>query len=535
MDRPLHPILVLGAALTLALLSGCVRRADPLVATTAEGQVRGAAEGTVIAFRGIAFAQPPVGELRWRAPQPVGTWQGVQDATAFKPDCAQPGEPASSEDCLYLNVFRPAAEGPRPHPVMVWIYGGSNLFGGASRYPGEGLARQGVVVVTFNYRLGRLGFFAHPALAAGLPADEPTVNYAHLDMVAALQWVRRNIRAFGGDPDNVTVFGESAGGGGVLTLLTQDLAPGLFHKAIVQSAGVPTSRGPLIGYSDLAAAEATARRFARDSLGIDGDDATAASVLRRVPAARFVDDVDPRRATLALVGAAEPVPGVAGASLDGRIVKRDTESVLRAGRQAQVPLMVGATDLDLALGAAADKSALFAAFGSLAAEAQRVYDRDGDRPLAALTHAVFADRGYIEPARFHADQHARAGLPTWLYRFAYVPEALRATLPGAPHASDVPFVFGAPEAFAVGAPGTVGPAATSADRAAARTISRYWVNFARTGDPNGRTAQPVWKRHVVGSGRIMQFGNEGPAFGEDPLAARLDLWERYWAQRGAGL
>ena len=518
------------AALASLLVVACTPATDPLVAVTAAGKLRGVEQGGVISFRGIPFAQPPVGDLRWRAPQPVAPWTGVLEATAYKPDCAQPGAPGSSEDCLYLNVFRPAtttASGSsgKPRPVMVWIYGGSNIFGGASRYPGDGLARQDVVVVTFNYRVGRLGFFAHPSLGS-------TVNHAHLDMRAALQWVRRNIAAFGGDPGDVTVFGESAGGGGVLTLLTQDLAPGLFHKAIVQSAGVPTSRGALIGYSDLAAAQASARAFARDAFGIEGDGAAAAQALRLLPTARLVDDVDPTRATLALVGAAPAVPGVAGATLDGVVVKATTESQLRAGRQAAVPLIVGANDLDLALGAAADKPSLFAVFGPLADEARRLYDPRGDAPLPALVQAVFADRGYIEPARFLADQHAAAGHPVWMYRFAYVPEALRDKFPGAPHAADVPFVFGAPETFAVGGPGTVGPAATVADRDAARSISRYWVAFARSGDPNGAPvtpAAPRWERHQPGSGRVMTFGAAGPVFGADPLKARLDLWERYWS------
>jgi para-nitrobenzyl esterase len=491
------------------------------------GRVMGVREGDVDVFRGIPFARPPVGELRWRVPQPPAAWRGVLDASRHRADCAQPNKPGSREDCLYLNVFRPAGAS-RGLPVMVWIYGGSNLFGGASLYPGHGLARQGVVLVTFNYRVGRLGFFAHPALEASAP-DEPKVNYGHHDMAAALRWTQDNIAAFGGDPGNVTIFGESAGGGGVLTLLTQQVPHGLFHKAIVQSAGVPSSRGTLLGFNTLDAANASGIAFANRE-GIRGATASAARALRALPTSRLVDDLDPQRETLALVGAEKPSPGLPGATIDGRFVTRTTESVLRAARQLKVPLLVGATSADLPLGFARDKSELFESVGRLSDAARAVYDPEGTTSLEVLRQQVFADRAYVEPARNHADLSAAAGVPTWLYRFSYVGESLRQTLAGASHASDVPFVFGAPELFAPHPGHAVGDAATEQDQAMARRISRYWVSFARHGDPNAE-GPVTWPRHIAGSSMIMDFSNDGPIHREDPLKLRLDLWQRHWAGR----
>ncbi|WP_032986273.1 carboxylesterase/lipase family protein, partial [Cronobacter malonaticus] len=213
--------------------------------TTTHGDVRGLTENDIAVWRGIPYAAPPVGERRWRAPQPLTAWQGVRDATAFSAASWQNagfcrelagGDPgAFSEDCLYLNVWAPATR-ETPLPVMVWLHGGGFTLGAGSLppYDGQALARRGVVLVTINYRLGHLGFFAHPALEGEDPAG-PVYNFALLDQIAALRWVQDNIAAFGGDRDNVTLFGESAGARSVLSLMASPLAKGLFHKAIVQS------------------------------------------------------------------------------------------------------------------------------------------------------------------------------------------------------------------------------------------------------------------------------------------------------------
>jgi para-nitrobenzyl esterase len=239
--------------------------ADPTLVRIESGELRGVEADGVISFKGIPYAAPPVGPLRWRAAQPVTPWPGVLDATAFGPSCMQPDDVRKSEDCLTLNVWRPAAA-PAPVPVMVWIYGGALVHGSTPLYPADALARQGVIVVSMNYRMGRLGFFAHPALAAEAPG-EPHGNYGYLDQLAALQWVKRNIASFGGDPDQVTIFGESAGGGSVLAHLVSPMSTGLFQRAILQSPGTPGARAAVIPSSDLPTAEKIALDWTR-SLGI---------------------------------------------------------------------------------------------------------------------------------------------------------------------------------------------------------------------------------------------------------------------------
>ncbi|HEY5349853.1 MAG TPA: carboxylesterase family protein, partial [Candidatus Lustribacter sp.] len=230
-----------GCAVALAVSLGLARAADapPLTIRTTIGTVAGTS-GDVRSFKGIPFAAPPVGPLRWKAPQPVARWSGVRDATAFGPECAQPAPPGTrtSEDCLTLNVWTPAATGANL-PVMVWIYGGGFAVGG-SKYPvydGTSLARHGVVVVTLNYRLNVFGFLAHPALTAESP-EHTSGNYGLLDQVAALRWVQANAAAFGGNPHNVTIFGESAGAASVSALMTMPRANGLYVRAIMGSAPV---------------------------------------------------------------------------------------------------------------------------------------------------------------------------------------------------------------------------------------------------------------------------------------------------------
>ena len=268
---------------------------DQLDVSIEGGTVRGTAHGDLVSFKGIPFAQPPVGALRWRAPQPVKPWQGVRDASKFGPDAVQlPTEGMAqqwptSEDCLYLNVWRPAGQTGQPLPVLVWIYGGAGVRGRGSRYVMDWFTRQGgMVVVSFNYRENRLGFFAHPALAAEAPED-PRGNYAFMDQIAALHWVRRNIAAFGGDPGTVTIAGESAGGGSVLALMISPMARGLFHRAILESPGLPSPRDAVLSLRSLDSAESRAVEYARDA-GIDGKDRSALAALRAVPAEKVAED-----------------------------------------------------------------------------------------------------------------------------------------------------------------------------------------------------------------------------------------------------
>ena len=246
MTSKIDRIAVLGAVLAAVAAAQPASAAPRTEVRTTSGVVAGAVANGVVSWKGIPYAAPPVGDLRWRAPQPVAPWTGVRAATEYAHDCMQLPFPSDAaplgtppaEDCLYVNVWAPEKPASAKLPVMFWIHGGGFVNGGSSPsvYDGSAFARRGVVFVSLNHRLGRFGFFAHPALTKESPND-PLGNYGYLDQIAALRWVRDNIAAFGGDPGNVTIFGESAGGGSVNTLLVSPLARGLFHKAIVQSGG----------------------------------------------------------------------------------------------------------------------------------------------------------------------------------------------------------------------------------------------------------------------------------------------------------
>jgi para-nitrobenzyl esterase len=408
-----------------------------------------------------------------------------------------------SEDCLTLNVWRPAKESSQPLPVMVWIFGGALAHGNTAMYDGSGLAKQGVMVVSMNYRVSRLGFFAHPALAKEAP-EEVHANYGHLDQLEALRWNR------------VTVFGESAGGGSVLVHLTSELSRGLYRNAILQSPGVPAPRAASLPLAELADAEKLGLDYAR-SLGIDGDGPEALAQLRALPAEELVKDTKASD-VIAVWSAGKQVPGFAGAIRDGRLIAEAPETVLREGRQARVPILVGANDKDLGVGSADSKDVLFARFGSLANQARAAYDPLGDQALGELVLDVLGDQTLIEPARFMADAVARTQVPVYLYRFSYVAESQRGTQNGTLHAFEIPYTMNIPAAL-------TGDKTTPDDRAMGALASAYWVDFAKAGNPNG-AGRVDWPRHRAGVERVMHFTNDGAVVGTDPFQKRLDLVER---------
>jgi para-nitrobenzyl esterase len=498
------------------------------------GTVRGKAEVELITFKGIPFAQPPVGELRWRAPQPVKPWKDVLDASAFGHDPVQvltPGAPdpaGISEDCLYLNVWRPAEPASEPLPVMVWIYGGALVRGLGSRYVMDRFASQGgMVVVSFNYRENRLGFFAHPALAEEAP-DDPRGNYAFMDQLAALRWVQENIAAFGGDPNTVTIAGESAGAGSVLSLMISPMARGLFHRAILESPGLPSPRDAVLSLRDLDSAESRAVEYARDA-GIKGKGAAALKALRALPAEKVAEDgVEFATAVTEYAGGPQ-IPGFTASMIDGRLIVEGPEAALRGGRQAMVPVICGANNFDLAPSVAETKDAVFAQFGALAAQARELYDPKGDADLKALIQAVYADRTMIEPTRHLAEVMAAAGQPAYYYRFSYVWEPYRKKLPGAVHGMEIPFAYDMPVAF--DGKSFVLEEKGEGDQAMARTMAGYWADFVRTGDPNG-TDRPEWPRFDRKAKDVLDFTDSGVTVGPDPLKARLDLWQSVWEQSG---
>jgi para-nitrobenzyl esterase len=507
--------------------AGAVASAADTPATTTTvtidtGKLHGDAQGEVVSFKGIPFARPPVGELRWKPPQPAAKWQGVRDAAGYGADCMQVPFPSDAaplgmkpaEDCLYLNVWRPAHAAGKKLPVLVWIYGGGFVNGGSSPavYDGSPFARDGVIFVSFNYRLGRFGFFAHPALSAQKPGA-PLANYAIMDQIAALKWVRRNIAAFGGNSDNVTICGESAGGMSVHILMTSPAAVGLFQKAIVQSGGGRANLmhgRPLAGGAN--SAEAVGIAFARQS-GVEGTDAQALQKLRTLPAEALLNGLN--MATMAAAAATY----VGGPVLDGQIMAAEPALLYAEGKAAHVPLMVGANSLDIGFMQGKTVDELLAQFGTNADKARTAYEVKSDDDVRKVASRMGGDQMMGEPARHVARTLTAHGQPVYEYRFSYVAESLRQQWPGAMHATDIPFAFDTAAA-------RYGNDLTAQDAAAAHTMHAYWVAFAASGKPEV-TGQPAWPAYDAKSDFIMDFTNTGPVGSADPWQARLDLAEAF--------
>lgn len=483
-------------ALALCASEGAAADARPPVATTDSGPVAGTSEGAAVVFRAIPYAAPPVGALRWKPPQPPAHWTGVREARAPGPACAQRTRPdrpneggyigPTSEDCLTLDVTAPV--GVRKAPVMVWIYGGGNVAGAANlpSYDARNFARDGVVVVAMNYRLGPLGFFAHPALTAEAPAGQPLANYGLMDQIAALGWVRANIARFGGDPANVTIFGESAGGEDVLALMSIPAARPLFNKAIVESGLGWFAPDPLD------TAEAQGVDLARRA-GL-GPTPTAAD-LRALPVQALIDQ-----------------PWRAEVIVDGRLVAETATRAFARGDEAPVPLIIGSNS---------NEASLLGAFGATPqawiahtpAEVKSAYGPTVDD--ADLARQLFNDAVMAAPARWIARRQSLKA-PTWLYYFSYVPERQRSMRPGTNHASEIPYVFDSLDQV----PGHAGVKSAS-EQAQATLTHACWVAFAKVGRPD--CAGGAWKPFAVADDRLFEFGDPaGPreAFRKPQLDAQ---------------
>ncbi|TSH90671.1 carboxylesterase family protein [Verticiella sediminum] len=493
------------------------------VVTIAQGRLAGSAENGLHVFKGVPYAQAPVGELRWKPPVPDAGWQGVRDATAFGPSCVQPplaadniyADPpaAMSEDCLTLNVWAPADA--RNAPVVVWIHGGSLRMGGSAQpmHDGAHFARRGVVFVSINYRLGVLGWLAHPALRAESP-QHASGNYGLLDQIQALRWVRDNVAAFGGDSANVTVMGESAGALSVTYLLTSPLARGLFHKAIAQSANiraVPELTGPAYGLP------------AAGQIGADIAKAVGAADL---PALRAMDA---ETLTLASTKAGfSPQGTVDGWSLPAQVV--DT---FDRGEQARVPLLAGFNSGEVRsqrfLPATPPDAATYEAeitrrYGDLAPAFLRLYPASDvqESMLATLRDAIY---GWATERMVR--QQAQAGLPAYLYIFDHCYPAARQRGLCAFHASELPYVFGqvGPDAaLSVNWPRPEG----AAEAALSDAMLDYWVGFIRDGVPAG-AGRPAWPPYARNEG-YMRFA-DGPKPGADPIAGMFEMQEELVSRR----
>lgn len=520
--------------LSLSILLAFGSYAQEPIIQTKYGNVRGVTESDVSSFKAIPFAAPPVGEFRWRPPQPLTPWEEVKDATKYCADCPQRTWPGStaviSEDCLYLNVWTPAnASKGSKLPVMVWIHGGG-FTGGSGSGPGsagDAFAKQGVVLATINYRLGRFGHFAFPGLGQE-HREEMKGSYAYMDQIAALKWIQENIEDFGGDPNNVTILGFSAGGVSVHALLSIPAAKGLFHKAIIQSGGgrdgVLTGRPISQDNSDElypVSAETIGVNFAKRH-GIEGNDTAALAKLRSLSVDQIVDGGQENDST-----GARTYPGII---IDGKLVVETAETAYKAGRQAKVPLLIGSSSAEIGGGfinASKTKEEFFSQFGELEAEAKAAYDPNGDKEFNEVLTKFTTDWGWGEPARMTARTFAEANQPVYVWQFGYVPLVGRQRSPyGAGHGSEVSFVFNTLNARW----GNQGEP-TAEEKELARIMNTYWTNFAKTGNPNGNNL-PEWPKYNIQKAEIIDVSLNGEVTSmPDPRNERFDVLEKAFKNR----
>ena len=552
-------VTIVSLAVSLCLLAYGSAAAEPGPIVAVEGgEIQGSfeAEGEIAVFKGIPYAAPPVGELRWKPPQPVIPWEAIRDATEFQAICPQGNDnlndfvgrmvdgqgmgwfrrtlfklavgivskEAQSEDCLYLNLRTGNLGGSEKQPVMVWIHGGGHQSGSGSTsfYQSDSVTQRGVVLVNLNYRLGLIGYFAHPALSAE-SKHGVSGNYGTLDQIAALQWVRDNIAAFGGDPSRVTIFGESAGGESVAHMLTSPLARGLVHRAIMQSG----STGELLIHlerpvMDFMSAEAAGKAFA-EKVVEDAEDPIQG--LRAVSA----DE---------LYAAFREFPEFDTYSypiIDGYVLRKSVIETFLDGDQAPIPLLVGSNSDEGSILYRLGNDALYGSSPgpetaeayaqylreSLGADAEKIlelYPVSGDASVFDGASAVYGDSRMGTTARFYARRMADSGQPAYLYFFTRVPPSPEQTV-GAFHAAEIVFVMGKSVPLFP---------TNQQDQIITQAMGDYWTQFARTGDPNIE-GQPPWPAFSREEQRNMVFG---PKIDATPVerAEAYDIFERHWMQ-----
>lgn len=506
------------------------------VVTIAGGQISGrpaGAAGAVRAYLGLPYAAPPVGALRWQPPRPVEPWDGVRDATRLPPGCVQGVLPGRSdadtpffgagattfdEDCLYLNVWSAARPGDNA-PVMVWIHGGGLFIGDGSEvaYDGASLAARGAVIVTINYRLGPFGYLAHPVLRAE-SAHDASGNYGLLDQIAALQWVQDNIAQFGGDAARVTIFGESAGSWSVHHLMAAPLATGLFARAIGQSGGAFAS------YRAMSAEEAeeAGEKIARTLLGPDVE--ITAEALRAIPATEVLAAAD-----------GNPRPNV-----DGWVLPDTVYGMFAAGRQSDVPVIVGANADEgtvlQAIGAGGGKTTLEEYreqarrdYGPLADQFLAVYPAETPDDARVQLVASRGDGGFVWEMRAWARLMETVSSPAYMYVFTRTPPAADAERWGAYHTAEIPYVFnnlGGGSRFWY-----ANRDYDDTDRRLSELVSSFWLHFAATGNPNGE-GLPAWPIYSRDTDAVLELGDVVQVR-HGVREERLDFFDRhYQAQLG---
>ena len=481
-------------------------------------------------YHGIPYAAPPVGDRRWAPPDPVEPWHDVLDATAPGPGCVQQGGQggfydaataigAMDEDCLLLNVWTRTEHVDEAAPVMVWIHGGGLTVGSGDVYPGELLSSKGVVLVTINYRLGPFGFLALSELSAESDSGS-SGNQGIRDQIAALKWVRDNIGQFGGDPSNVTIFGESAGSMSVSFLQASPLARGLFHRVIGQSGGAfgpMTFRARTTPYAD--AAEATGAKFAAALAGEGGD--ASLKALRVLPAdhvlATFLSD---------------PSFSAGLGIVDGEVLPDEVAAIFEKGQQADVPVMIGSNaDEGTALypylapafgeGLPGFEAYVSATLGEVADEVSAHYPAADDAEAAKSWMDLLGDALFTWSMRAWARAMQTVPSDTWLYWFTWTPPIEASERYGAFHAAEIGYVFGNLDLF--------GAAPADADHALSDLMATVWTQFARTGSPNGE-GLPEWPAYTLENKAYMELG-ANPGVGSGLRLAKMELIERAWALR----
>jgi para-nitrobenzyl esterase len=515
-------LVVLGVfAFPLALFGAS---SAPRVKTTL-GTVEGKEDGPVHAFLGIPYAAPPVGNMRWKPPAPAAKWTGVRQATEFGAHCMQGAvfgdmvfrDAGGSEDCLTLNIWTPAKASAAKLPVMVWIYGGGFVAGTTSeaRQDGTNLAQQGVIVVSMNYRLGIFGFFVHPDLAKE-SGRNAAGNYGLLDQVAALHWVHDNIAAFGGDPANVTIFGESAGSFSVSAQMASPLAKGLFQKAIGESGGAFYSAG--LSFEARSLREEKDVKAVSTKLG-----ASTLAELRAIPAQKMLDAFAPPQS-----------PGFDfGPDVDGYFLPEPVPAIFAAGKQNDVPLLAGwnhdegsfeIPDSPQKPSADSLKAMAQKEFGEKAGEFLKLYPSDTAEQAFRSTEDFAGDRFIAFSTWQWMESHAKTSKhPIYRYRFDLGPPAdPKAPQMGAYHSAEIEYVFGQLDSKA-------GIAWRAEDRELSAEMQKYWANFARSGDPNG-PGLAKWPVYSAAEGWPVMFLDAKSAARPDDLRARYLFLAGSWAK-----
>ncbi|CAI3936047.1 Carboxylesterase type B (PnbA) (PDB:1K4Y) [Commensalibacter communis] len=491
----------------------------PIISVQNAGKIQGYFNDGLAIFKGIPYAAPPINSYRWLPPQPVQEWQNIKKTTDFAPMCSQkpnswdkdPSFHTASEDCLYLNIWAPQSyfanlNNQHFYPVMIWIHGGGLVSGGSSLpvYDPSELAKQGIVVVSFNYRLGRFGFFTHPALNSE-NEEYKSANYGLMDQIAALKWVQNNIPSFGGDSNNVTIFGESAGGASILSLMTIPEAKGLFNKAIIQSGTGHTRAFPPTPKDQ---AELKGSNFTQKH-HISGNDIDILKQLRALPTDDIVGDLNIQNLKSDMF---------AGLIIDQTLLTQSLEDAYEKGDFYPVPLLIGDNDGDGVLLSKVTLPDLNKDLETTNDEINQIYNPNRNKSEMNVVRQIIADIQFLEPTRRLTQQFVKKNVPVYRYRFSYIADTARSySSYGAPHFSEVPFVFNNLN--------SVYQSVSNQDRAMAKAMMTSWVNFAKNGNPSV-TGFPNFLSVNQAPKQLLNFSMSGIRFEKDPFENRLNFIEK---------